>query len=216
MRYVSAEGGRWRQDFDQRPVIIGGGGRRERVFPDELGVGEMAQGLLVAAGRKRRVKIPAGTPEKPRLKQTRQSRITVDLIESDQKFAYRPVKSDHPDIGVRFDLTEAAESLAGRGLDSRPKLETARRRKTTIPLSGLEPLKPTHQLFDLRHPFGTTAVALAAGPSEFKLATLTNGDGGLGFGASRNYYHNLAAGRRQTEAESTPSGDLHPEVPWVR
>lgn len=216
MRYVSAEGGRFRFDFDQRPVAAGKDGQPRRVFPDELGVGEMVQGLLVAPGRKRRVKIPEGTPKKPRLRQIRQPRIGVGLAAASPEFAYRPPKYDFPDIGVWFDRAEAAGSLAGRGLDSRPTLETARKRKTTIPLSGLEPLGPTHRLFDLREPFETVAVALAAGPSEFKLATLTNADGGLGFGALQSYYRDLAAGRRQTEAESTPSVDLHPEVPWVK
>lgn len=41
------------------------------VFPDELGAGAVAQGLLVAPERKRRVKIPVGMPEKPKLRQRR-------------------------------------------------------------------------------------------------------------------------------------------------
>lgn len=215
MRYVSAEGGQWRQDFDQRPVVVGKDGWPKRMFPDELGVGEIAQALLVAPARNRRLKIPTGTPAEPRLAQTRQSRITAALDGGDPEFAYRPAGSDYPDIGVRFDRANAAGSLAARSLDSQPTLATAKRRKTTTPLSGQPPLEPTHRLVDLNVPFGTVAVALDAGPSEFKLATLTNGEGGLTFPASRRHYRGIAAARRQqTTAKSTPSPDPHPEISW--
>lgn len=203
MRYVSVEGGKFSFNFDQREE-----------YPDVPPI--VVQAMLVAPERKRRVKIPAGTPEKPQLTQARQSRITVALDGTDPRFSYRPAKSDHPDVGVRFDRKNAAASLAGRGLDSRPSLKTAKRRKTTTPLSGRPGLEPTHRLVDLNVPFGTAAVALAAGPSAFKLATLTNGDGGLGFGALQSYYRDLAAGRRQTEAESTTLADLNPEIPWIK
>lgn len=209
MRYEAAESGRgkWGEVFYQL---------YKGLFPDELGAAAVAQGLLVAPGRKRRVKIPAGTPAKPELKQQRQSRITTALATADPKFSYRPAKPDYPDIGVKFDRMEAAESWAGRGLDSRPSLKNARKRKTAIPLSDLKPLEPTHRLVDLREPFGTVAVALSAGPSEFKLASLTNSDGGLGFESLQNYYRDLAAGRQQAETESTPSADSYPEIPWLK
>lgn len=204
-RLIVKEGGRFPFDFDQResspdvpPVII--------------------QGLLVTAGRQRRVKIPKGTPEKPRLTQKRQSRITVALDGIDPKFSYRPAKSDHPDVGVRFDRENAVGSLAGRSLDSRPTLATARRQKTTIPLSGQPPLEPTHRLIDLKVPFGTVAIALSQSPSADKLTALTNGNS-LAFPASRNYYQELLA--KRTEAErlaaeigTNPSENLLPEIPW--
>ena len=204
-RLVDKEGGRFPFDFDQRERYAG-------VPPIII------QGLLVAAERKRRVKIPLGTPREPRLAQTRQSRITVALETADPKFSYRPAKSDNPDIGVRFGRENAAASLAGRGLDSRPALATAKRRKTTTSLSGQPPLEPTHKLIDLNVPFGTVAVALFQAPSEFKLETLTTGGGSLGFADLRQRYQKLLAERNQaaavTTATATPSIDLLPEIPW--
>lgn len=218
-RYVTREGGEFGLDFDQR---------YQGLFPDELGPGVVAQALLVAAERRRRVEIPAETPGKPQLMQKRQSRITAALDGADPKFSYRPVKSDHPDVGVRFDRENAAESLAGRGLDSRPTLTTARHRKTTIPLFGQPPLEPTHRLMDLNVPFETMAVALIQTPSEFKLEMLTNRDGGLVFKASIEYYQAMLAQRLAAEiqpaepgAETGPSTetksseDLLPEIPWI-
>lgn len=108
MRYISAEGGRFPFDFDQRPMVIGGDGQPERVFPDELPVGETVQALLAAPPRNRRIKLPAGTPAEPELKQGRQSRITAALAGPHPKFAYRPAESDYSDVGVRFDRANAA------------------------------------------------------------------------------------------------------------
>lgn len=186
-RLIAKEGSRFPFDFGQL---------YQGLFPDELGVGAVAQGLLVAPERKRRVKIPAGTPAKPRLEQERQSRITVALDGTDQKFTYRPAESDHPDVGVRFDRENAANSLTGRSLDSRPTLETAKRRKTTTPLSGFPPLEPTHRLINLKVPFETVAIALSQPPSADKLTALTNGNS-LAFPASRNYYQELLAKRTE-------------------
>lgn len=214
-KYLAGEDGEFGLDFDQL---------YQGLFPDELGVGAVAQGLLVAPERERRVKIPAGTPVKPRLTQERQSRITVALDGTDPKFAYRPAESSHPNVGVRFDRENAAGSLAGRGLDSRPTLSTARRRQTTIPLSGQLPLEPTHRLINLNVPFETVAVALTSGPSEFKLETLTNGTGGLAFPSSQNRYRKLLNKLAETERISAetepsiektePSEDLNSEIPW--
>lgn len=201
-RLVAEEGGLFPFNFDQREE-----------YPDVPPV--IIQGLLVAPERKRRIETPAGTPEEPRLTQTRQSRITAALAMADPKFAFRPDKTSYPDIGIRFDRANAASSLAGRGLDSRPSLENAKRQKTTTSLSGLPPLEPNYKLVDLNVPFGTAAVAVAAGPSEFKLATLTNAGGGLRFDESRNYYHDLAASR-SADTESAPSTDPHPEIPWLK
>lgn len=58
MRRVSAEGGEFPFDFGQL---------YQGLFPDQLGVGGVAQGLLVTAGRQRAIRIPKGTPDKPRL-----------------------------------------------------------------------------------------------------------------------------------------------------
>jgi len=210
-------------DFDQRPAVVEKDGKPERVFPDELGAAVVVQAMLVAPERRRKVKIPPGTSKKPRLGQKRQSRITAALYEGDPKFAFRPDKSDHLDIGVRFDRENAASSLAGRGLDSRPKLATARRRKTTIPLSGQPAREPTHRLVNLNSPFETVAVALIQTPSEFKLETLTTGGGGLGLAESRERYQKLLAEREviaetaksEAEAEMGAEADLQPEIPWI-
>lgn len=205
-KLVSQEGGRFPFDFDQQegsadvpPVII--------------------QGILVAPERKRRVEIPAGTPREPHLKQSRQSRITVALDGTDPKFSYRPAKSDHPDIGVRFGRENAACSLTGHSLDSRPTLSTARHRKTTIPLSGLPQLEPTHRLINLNVPFETVAIALSQLPSEFKLNILTTGGAGLSSPELRQHYRDLLAQRIATEAERmTTKTELSisktPEIPW--
>ena len=147
------------------------------------------------------------------------------LDEGDPKFAYKPAESDHPDVGVRFDRKNAASSLAGRGPDSRPTLATARRRKTTIPLSGLPELEPTHRLVDLKVPFGTIAIPLSTAPSELKLTTLTNGNGGLGFAESRQRYQKLLVEREAAETAKSeagagtrtgvePGADSQPEIPW--
>lgn len=212
-RYVVKEDGGGREDFCQLYRTSD-----RLVFPDELGVGAVAQGLLVAPERKRTVKIPAGTPAKPRLEQKRQSRISVALAMDDPKFAYKPAESGYPDVGVRFDRENAASSLAGRSLGSRPTLSTARRRQTTIPLSGQPPLEPTHRLIDLKVPFETVAIALSQPLSADKLTALTNGNS-LAFPASRNYYQELLA--KRTEAErlaaeigTNPSENLLPEIPW--
>lgn len=209
-RYVSREalnrpGG---QDFNQTSE---GATEVERIV--------IVQGLLVAPERRQAVTIPKGTPGEPRLMQKRQSRITAALTESDPKFSYRPAKSDHPDVGVRLDRENAAASLAGRGLDSRPTLVTARRRKTTAPLSGLSSLEPTHRLVDLNVPFETVAVALMPAPSGFKLSTLTTGGGGLSSPELRRHYQDLLAQRIAAKtdalaAKAEPSGDLSPEIPW--
>ena len=131
----------------------------------------------------------------------------------DPKFSYRPAESGHPDVGVRFDRDNAAESFTGRGLDSRPTLKTARRRKTTVSLSGLRPLEPTHRLFDPANIHETVAVALSPALSEFKLETLTTGDGGLGLAESRIRYQKLLE-KRDLTAGATPSVDLQPEITW--
>ena len=153
------------------------------------------------------------------------------LDEGDPKFAYKPAESDHPDIGVRFGRENNADSLAGRGLNPRQTLATARRRKTTIPLSGLPELEPTHRLVDLKVPFGTIAIPLSTTPSELKLTTLTNGNGGLAFPSSISYYRTMLAQRlavkiepiartglctetRTLAGKTNPSKDLFTEIPW--
>ena len=234
-RLVAKESGRFPFDFDQRPVVMEKDGKPKPVFPDELGPAIFIQALLITPERKRWVKIPPGAPEKPRLGQKRQSRITAALDEGDPKFAFKPTQSDHPDIGVRFDRADASGSLACRGMRERPTLKTARREKTTVSLSGLPPLEPTHLLVDLKAPFETVAVGLIQSPSEFKLKTLTNGGGGMAFSESIKHYQAMLAQRLIAKIElsmktgpSTESGtlaaktgvsteaseDLFPEIPW--
>jgi len=217
-RLVAKESGRFPFDFDQRPVVMEKDGKPKPVFPDELGPAIFIQALLITPERKRWVKIPPGAPEKPRLGQKRQSRITAALDEGDPKFAFKPTQSDHPDIGVRFDRANAAASPAGRGLDSRPTLTTARSRKTTVSLSGLPALEPTHRLVDLKVPFGTVVIILSQPPSKFKLETLTNGGGGLAFPSSIGYYQTMLAQRLAIKIESGVqtgnSEDLFPGIPW--
>lgn len=67
-------------------------------------------------------------------------------------------------------------------------------------------------------------MALDAGPTEFKLATLTNGNGGLAFPSSQNRYRKLLNKLAETErisaetepsiVKTEPSEDLNSEIPW--
>jgi hypothetical protein len=56
-------------------------------------------------------------------------------------------------------------------------------------------------------------VALSPALSEFKLETLTTGDGGLGLAESRIRYQKLLE-KRDLTAGATPSVDLQPEITW--
>lgn len=206
-RYVSREAmvRPGNQDFDQASKA------------GEAGHIVVAQGLLVAPERHRTI---GGRDKKPRLTQNRQSRIVAVLDETDGKTATYPAKSTHPDIGVRFSRRDVLESSARDKATEARRLEgTTLHQKTTINLSGMPPLEPTNRLVDLKVPFETVAVVLIQTPSEFKLKTLTTGDGGLASPASRDHYRAMLACRIAAEAEAVaanvePSDDLSLEIPW--
>lgn len=193
------------QDFDQAPKA----GKAGHVV--------VAQGLLVAPDRNRMI---GERREKPRLTQKRQSRIVAVLDETNGKIATYPAKPYHPDIGVRFSRQEILESSArDKAAESRSLEGTTLHQRTTINLSGMQPLEPTNRLFDRMGIHETVAVSLIGELSDDKLRVLTNGDGGLAFPALRAQYFTLLALRIAAEAEALaakaePSDHSSSEIPW--
>lgn len=208
-RLVSQEGGRFPFDFDQREGS-----------PDIPPV--VAQGMLVVPARRRRLKVPG------ELSQRRQSRVTAALDETAGDLTYRPTEPNYPDVGVVFKRGNVEETQVFGITPSRQKLSTALRRKTTLNLSGMPPLEPTHHLFDPAGIHETVAVGLLSQPSDFKLVVLTTGDAGLSSPELRNRYRAMLAQRLAAEiqpaepgaetgpsTETNPSEDLLPEIPWI-
>lgn len=190
-RYVSCEGlsRPGNQDFDQS--------RGSNIFEPTI----VIQGLLLAPDRNRKVirNNPLG------LSHRRQSRQVTVFNETSGRLGSYPSRPGQPDIGISFSRRSVLQSPIQRTTpEFRQLVATTLHQTTTLPLSGLPPLHPTH------HP--DNSVAINPTPTEFKLETLTNNGGGLSSSVLRQKYRDILAARENTMP--SPIADDFDPIPW--
>lgn len=177
----------------------------------------VAQVLVAASERNKQIGVNGNIPEKLR-RQVRQSRIAAALNETTGEVRFSPhfappaggasrgrsALSNLPEMGIILDRGEVQDLCQKAGVEC--GLETARKRKTTISLSGMPPKKPTHFLQD-------DGRLLKIGPDvpDYKLDMLTNGGGGLVSSALLAEYREMMAERQETVRKLTDlAGQIDP------
>lgn len=163
----------------------------------------VAQALAVAPERSKQIGADGNIPEKLR-RQVRQSRIIAALNETTGNMRFspayakasagRPTRPDLSEMGIILDRGEVQDLCQKAGVEC--GLETARKRKTTISLSGMPPREPTHFLQE-----DGTLLKIDPNIPDYKLEMLINGGGGLMSSALLEEYRQIREKREKMARE---------------
>lgn len=186
-------------------VMMGGVKKMSRGRSSEMII--VAQVLAAAPERSKQIGVNGNIPEKLR-RQARQSRIIAALNETTGNMRFSSSLKNSLETGIILGRGDVRELCQAANVES--SLATARKRKTTINLSGMRPLEPTHVLQE-----DGRLLKICPDVPGYKLDMLTNGGGGLVSSALLGEYREMMAERQEAArkwADLRNQADPCPEV----